>query len=107
MVEEYWLYKAYNECLEECLAEFIEPDISDGFYTPTTSDDDSDYHCSTDNEDADECDEEDLEDYDEEDYDLDAYYEWVKKHDHEFVADRVGVDLDACRNDEVNYKIYL
>ena len=60
------------------------------------------------------CDDEDLEDEDydddygdedEESYDLDAYYDWVKEHDHAFVAERVGLDLDACRDDEVNYTI--
>ena len=44
-----------------------------------------------------------------EDYDLDAYYEWVcgNGHDHAFVAERVGLDLDACRDDEVDYTIQL
>ena len=35
------------------------------------------------------------------------YYDWVKEHDHEFAAERVGLDLDACRDDEVNYTISL
>jgi hypothetical protein len=35
------------------------------------------------------------------------YYDWVKEHDHEFVAERVGLDLDACRDDEVDYTISL
>ena len=30
MVEEYWLYEADNECLDECLAEHIEQDMSEG-----------------------------------------------------------------------------
>lgn len=89
MVEEYWLYEAYNECLDECLAEHILQDIHDGLYTlsdPEEEEDDYDngYY-----------------------YDLDKYYEWVKEHDHEFVADRVGLDLYACREDEVNYSINL
>ena len=61
-------------------------------------------------------DDEDLEDEDSEEddyeddddnYDLDAYFDWVKEHDHEFAAERVGLDLDACRDDEVNYTINL
>ena len=93
MVEAYWLFEAYNECLYESLSESIEQDINDGLYTPTTSEDD-----------------EDEEEYDDEDgYDLDAYYEWILEHedDHEFVAERVGVDLYACRDDEVCYTIVL
>lgn len=98
MVEEYWLYEADNECLEECLAEHIEQDICDGIYTPTASEDEDDCEDEVD---------EDYEDY--EDYDLDAYYDWVcgNGHDHAFVAERVGVDLDACRDDEVHYTITL
>jgi hypothetical protein len=105
MVEEYWLYEADNECLYECLEEHIEQDISDGLYTPEASEGDSfDCHClgeEDDDDDEDFCDDED----DEEAYDLDAYYDWVKEHDHAFVAERVGLDLDACRDDKVNYTI--
>ena len=35
------------------------------------------------------------------------YYDWVKEHNHEFVAERVGLDLDACRDDEVDYTITI
>ena len=116
MVEEYWLYEAYNECLYESLAEHIEQDISDGLYTPETKEDDgSNCHCWDDEEEEsdteDENEEEDDDDYEDEyednDYDLDAYLEWIKQHDHEFAAERIGVDLDACRDDEVNYTIFL
>ena len=34
MVEEYWLYEAYNECLDECLSEAIKEDVRNGLYTP-------------------------------------------------------------------------
>lgn len=85
MVEEYWLYEADNECLYECLADHIEQDINDGLYTPVMSENDED----------------------EDEDDLDAYFDWVKEHDHEFAAERVGLDLDACRDDEVNYTINL
>ena len=113
MVEEYWLYEAYNECLYECLAEHIEQDISDGLYTPEMSDNDEDDYDIEESEDEelDNDDEEDLEDdeaeEDEDNYDLDAYFDWVKEHDHEFAAERLGLDLDACRDDEVNYTINL
>lgn len=88
MVEEYWLYEGDNDCIEESLAEYIEQDISDGLYTLETLADDED---------------------DEPEYDLDAYYNWVcgNNHDHAFIAERVGLDLDACREDEVNYTITL
>ena len=85
MVEEYWLYEAYNEFLYECLERHMKQDISDGLYQPTDLEDD--------------------EDEDEESYDLNEYYNWVKEHDHAFVAERVGLDLDACRDDEVDYTI--
>lgn len=114
MVEEYWLYEADNECLYECLADHIEQDINDGLYTPAMSENDEDDYdidlieeedLDNDNEDLEE-DDEDYED-DEENYDLDAYFDWVKEHDHEFVAERIGLDLDTCRDDEVNYTINL
>ena len=121
MVEEYWLYEADNECLYECLADHIEQDISDGLYTPEVKEGDGfDCHCwagddEEESDDEDENEETDDEDYDDEeeeeeeenDYDLDAYFDWVKEHDHEFAAERVGLDLDACRDDEVNYTVSL
>ncbi len=118
MVEEYWLYEADNECLYECLADHIEQDINDGLYTPVMSENDEDDYdidvieeeeLDNDDEDFEEDEYEDDEDYedDEENYDLDAYFDWVKEHDHEFAAERVGLDLDACRDDEVNYTINL
>jgi hypothetical protein len=121
MVEEYWLYEADNEYLYESLAEHIEQDINDGLYTPEAKEDDGfDCHCwagddeeESEDEDEDENEETDDEDYDDEededenDYDLDAYFDWVKEHDHEFAAERVGLDLFACRDDEVNYTITI
>lgn len=115
MVEEYWLYEAYNECLHECLAEHIEQDINDGLYTPASSDDEEDSfdcNCLDDDseEDAEDENYEDEEEYEDEDgYDLDAYYDWVcgNDHDHAFVAERVGLDLDACRDDQVDYTITI
>lgn len=109
MVEEYWLYEADNECLEESLSEYIEQDIADGLYTPETKERDGfDCHCWAGDEDQESEDEdEDYEEEEDDDYDLDAYYDWVKEHDHAFVAERVGLDLYACREDEVNYTIQL
>ena len=123
MVEEYWLYEAYNEFLYDSLAEHIKQDISAGLYSPETKEDGVfNCHCWDDEEQSDDEDENENEneneeenddDYDCEDeygdngYDLDAYLEWIKQHDHEFAAERVGLDLDACRDDEVNYTILL
>ena len=74
-----------------------------GWYDEEESDDE-DENEETDDEDYDD-EEEEYED--ENDYDLDAYFDWVKEHDHEFAAERVGLDLDACRDDEVNYTVSL
>ena len=117
MVEEYWLYEAYNEFLYECLERHMKQDISDGLYQPTDleDDEDEDYYEDEDFDDDDDDDddddfededyEDDYDDEDEESYDLDEYYNWVKEHDHYFVAERVGLDLGACRDDEVDYTI--
>ena len=123
MVEEYWLYEADNECLEESLSEAMENDLSEEIFTPSISveefieavknkDIDFDgleFGCFEDIEDN-----YDLED--EEDaqsvynsYILNEYYDWVRgnDHDHAFIAERVGLDLDACREEEVDYTIYI
>lgn len=121
MAEEYWLYEADNEFLEESLREHIEDDIESGEYAPSISLEEFikaakegkinfdglefGYFDEID-EDYDFDDEEDIEDkYNS--YILNGYYDWIKKHDHEFVAERVGLDLDACRDDEVSYTINL
>ena len=117
MVEEYWLYEADNECLDECLAEHIEQDMSEGIYPPVTYDELIEWY-ETGDIDSDKL--EFLAGFDEggylyedqieEKYDefiRERYYDWVKEHDHEFAAERVGLDLDACRDDEVNYTISL
>ena len=117
MVEEYWLYEAYNECLDECLAEHIVQDMSEGIYPPVTYDELIEWY-ETGDIDSDKLDflagfDEGgylYEDQIEEKYDefiRERYYDWVKEHDHEFAAERVGLDLDACRDDEVNYTISL
>ena len=117
MVEEYWLYEADNECLDECLAEHIEQDMSEGIYPPVTYDELIEWY-ETGDIDSDKLDflagfDEDgylYEDQIEEKYDEfihEKYYDWVCEHDHEFVAERVGLDLDACRDDEVDYTISL
>ena len=117
MVEEYWLYEADNECLDECLAEHIEQDMSEGIYPPVTYDELIEWY-ETGDIDSDKLDflagfDEGgylYEDQIEEKYDefiRERYYDWVKEHDHEFAAERVGLDLDACRDDEVDYTISL
>ena len=117
MVEEYWLYEADNECLDECLAEHIEQDMSEGIYPPVTYDELIEWY-ETGDINSDKLDflagfDEGgylYEDQIEEKYDefiRERYYDWVKEHDHEFAAERVGLDLDACRDDEVNYTISL
>lgn len=120
MVEEYWLFEAYNECLEESLAAAIENDIESGEYTPISFEEfvedlksgsiDFDglefgYFDDID-EDYDFEDEEDLE-YKYNSYILNGYYDWVKEHDHAFVAERVGLDLYACREGMAEYTIRI
>lgn len=117
MVEEYWLYEADNECLSESLAAALEKDLNDGIYPPVSYSELMSWYETGDIDD----DKLDFlvgfdeggylyEDQIEEKYDEfihEKYYDWVKEHDHEFVAERVGLDLDACRNDEVDYTITI
>lgn len=123
MVEEYWLYEAYNECLEESLSEAMENDLSEELFTPSISVEEFIEAVKNEEIDFDGLEFgyfEDIEDnYDLEDEDdaqsiyssyiLNEYYDWVcgNGHDHAFVAERVGLDLYACHDDEVNYKIAL
>ena len=138
MIEEYWLYEAYNEFLHESLTEAIIKDVRDGLYTPVKKEDEEETFdcrfCSAfydeelneeEEEDAD-AEEEDEnadaednrsiydrlyeEDWDDDDaaqWDMDDYYAWVCEHDHAFVAERVGLNIDACRDEEVCYTIEL
>lgn len=123
MVEEYWLYEADNECLEESLLEAMENDLSEDIFTPSISVEEFIEAVKNEEIDFDGLEFgyfEDIEDnYDLEDeedvqsvynnYILNEYYDWVRgnDHDHEFIAERVGLDLDACRDDEVDYTIIL
>ena len=123
MVEEYWLYEADNECLDECLSEAMENDMSEEIFTPSISVEEFIEAVKNEEIDFDSLefgDFYDIEDnYDLEDegdaqsvynsYILNEYYDWVREngHDHTFIAERVGLDLDACREDEVNYTITL
>jgi hypothetical protein len=123
MVEEYWLSEADNECLEESLAEAMENDISEELFVPSISVEEfveAVRNEAIDFEGLELGYFEDLEDDydldDEEDaqsvyssYILNEYYDWVRGngHDHAFIAERAGVDLDACREDEVDYTITL
>lgn len=119
MVEEYWLYEADNECLHESLRESFNADVKSGIYPPVSFEDFVEWFETGDIDSPEKLsflgdledmyldgDEEDLrEKYDE--YIYSKYYEWVCEHDHEFVAERVGLDLDACRDDEVDYTITI
>ena len=123
MVEDYWLYEADNECLEESLSEAMEKDINEGIFTPTMSVEEFLEAIKKEELDFDGLefgyfeDLEDNYDLDDEDdvqmvysnYILNEYYSWVcgNEHDHAFVANRVGLDIDACRDDEVDYIITL
>jgi hypothetical protein len=133
MIEEYWLYEAYNEFLHESLTEAIIKDVRDGLYTPVKKEDEEetfDCHCNIPfyEDDADGEEEEENantddnqsnydrlndDDWDEDEddvdqWDLDDYYDWVcSDHDHAFVAERIGLNLEACRDDEVSYTIQL
>lgn len=123
MVEEYWLFEADNECINESLAESLEKDLSEGIYTHPVSFDEFVEQLKTgeielENKDLDYLKEFALEDeYDFEDeedlqykyrsYLGDKYYDWICEHNHEFIAERVGLDIDACRDDEIDYTIHL
>lgn len=98
MVEEYWLFEAYNEFLRENLEKYIVQDIEDKLYTPVLEDEEDSEGIYDDDEDSEECNR----------YDLNHYYEWIREQGHDFAADRVGVDILAIReNEEVDYTIML
>ena len=88
MDEEFWLFEADNECIDEALEPYFYQDVEDGLYDPEP--DDEDYEGELD---FDAC--------------RDNYLDWVNSHDedYEFIADRVGVDLSACREDDSYYII--
>ena len=94
MVEEYRLFKVDNEFLYENLEESMEDDIRYGLYT-------SEYYDDYEDED------DDYDYIDDDEEELNKYYRWVKEHDHEFIAERVGLDLESCRDEKVTYKILL
>lgn len=101
-------FKHWKEDLED----FEEYDDYDDDYDDDEDlDDEEDFEEYEDLDDDDEGEDEDNEadheadSFNYNDYDLDDYQEWLKRHDHAFVAERVGLDLDACRDDEVSYTI--
>ena len=72
MVEEYWLFEADNECLEECLAEHIEQDIKDGLYIPESpAISTPEVEDQSDDEDCEDCEDDENDDWDDEDDDWD------------------------------------
>ena len=117
MLEEYWLFEAYNECIEDSLTRSLKKDLDNGDYIlPVSMEnfveqlgeiDFYGFKFGNFDDDYDLEDEEDLQcRYDT--YVLNQYYDWVCEHGHEFIADRVGLDLDACRElNTISYTIYL
>lgn len=117
MVEEYWLFKADNELKDESIIESLESDVDKGVYSPSVSFEDfveqfKDGEIELDDLEYDDFD--DFDDIDEENlryfylhYISDEYYDWVCEHDHRFIAERVGLDIDSCREDEIDYIIHL
>ena len=119
MVEEYWLFEAYNECLEESLQGCIEDDIEEGRYIPMSFEDfvEGARNKSIDFEDLqfgyyDDIDdmlddEEEMEDL-YQSFILNGYYDWVCELSHWEAAERVGLDLDACHDENtIDYTIVL
>lgn len=92
MDEEYWLFEADNECIDESLEPYFYQDVEDGLYEPQT-DDDYDPESGYEPDSFEAC--------------SGNYLDWVNSHrdDHYFVAERVGVDLSACREDDPYYII--
>ena len=87
----FWCNEAYD-CIDESLKPYFYKDVEDGLYEPQTDEDynpedgyapDSFYACR------------------------DNYLDWVNSHrdDHFFVAERVGVDIAACSEDDPYYVI--
>ena len=121
MVEDYWLFEADNEFLQESLTSSMEADLESGEFIPVSLEEfvtdlksgGIDFeglrfgYFDEIDEDFDFDDEESLEDlYN--DYILNIYYDWVCEHDHRFIAERVGLDIDACRDeDTIDYTILI
>ena len=119
MVEEYWLFEAYNEYLEESLQAHIEDDIEEGRYTPMSFEDfvEGARNKSIDFEDLrfgyyydidDMLDDEEEMECLYQSFILNGYYDWVCELNHWEAAERVGLDLDACHEeDTIDYTIKL
>lgn len=127
MVEHYWLYDGDNECELEAICGSLEEDVESGLYTlPMTMEEfieawesgkinteDSVYSYEAKDlwiklEKRPE--EEWLDEFYETNYEThmqNLYRAWVFEHDHPFIADRVGCDLEACRDTDLNYRIDL
>lgn len=119
MEENYWLFEADNECLVYSLSEAFESDIENGVYEQMSFEEfverlknneletDGLKFGALDDDDYDFGDGKDLE-YKYKNYILNPYYAWVCEHNHEFIAERVGLDIDACHDtDIIDYTITL
>lgn len=114
MVEEYWLFEADNELKDENIRESLESDVDKGVYSPSLSFEDFVEQFKEGEIELDDWEYDDFDDLDEEDlryyylsFMSDEYYDWVCEHDHRFIAERVGLDIDSCREDEIDYTICL
>ena len=107
MDEEYWLFGEQNEFLDDSLMWMIKEDIDSKKYKPEVSfktyvADNYDEKVTKSN--REEMEEEYFEEYYEEC--REHYIEWLKKQDRASVAERMEVDLEACREeDEVGFVI--
>jgi hypothetical protein len=120
MVEEYWLYEADNEFRSDSLYASLKKDMDSGIYPPVPYKKVLKWFESAGNFSLDDSDFDFLDGFDTtyiygkkqlqeryNEYIQDKYLDWVKQHDHEFAAERIGLDLDACRDDEVDYTITI
>lgn len=114
MVEEYWLFEADNAFKGESIRESLESDVDKGVYSPSVSFEDFVEQFKDGEIELDDWEYDDFDVVDEEDlryyylsFMSDEYYDWVCEHDHRFIAERVGLDIDSCREDDIDYTIHL
>ena len=102
MVECFWLHEADNECEREALEQCIDDDIEEGLFEPEMTIEEFSQMKEEEGRDLD--DEELVEEY--HFYLMDDYAAWVHcQDDNEFVACRVGCDLDGIRDEPASYTL--